>query len=249
MVSMSKAKMENRALPKRFYLEALSAPADDGWAILLDGKPIKTMAKYPLVVKNKHLADAMAAEWRAQKTHIDPETMPLTRLANILIDRVALDRDLLLEDMLRYGETDLICYRAEAGSALNHKQAAHFEPILAWAQMEFGIQLHVIEGVMPIDQPGSSIAEIDMLFSESTDGELAALAMLVSLLGSALLALALWKGRLNIDQALAAARLDEDEQIRQWGEDAEAKALWEMKQKDIRAAAFFLDMQVADKAL
>lgn len=246
MVEMSKAKMENRVLPKRFYAEAMSAPADGGWAILLDGKRVKTTAKKPLVLESKKLADAVAAEWRAQQTYIDPEAMPLTRLANIMIDRVAIDRDLLLEDMLRFAETDLVCYRAEAGTDLNHMQAAHFEPVLAWAEQEFNIVLHTTEGILPIDQPGRSIAEIDMLFSESSDGELSALAMLVPLLGSAVLALALWKGRLNADQAIAASRLDEVEQIRQWGEDAQARALWEMKEKDIRAAAFFLDTQLTE---
>ena len=239
MVGMSKARMENRALPKRFYLEALAAPSGEGWAILLDGKPVKTPARQPLVVTSKPLADAIAEEWRAQKEFIDAEAMPLTRLATILIDRAGADREGWIDSIAAYAETDLVCYRAEEGSELAKMQHAAFEPVLAWIEQEHGLRFQATDQLMPIAQPAPSLSGMRTLFAQANDHELVALAMLVPLLGSAVLGLALWKGRLDTDQAIRAARLDEAHNEARWGRDEEAARAWALKEKDIRASAFF----------
>lgn len=240
MVSMSKAKYDNRVLPKRFYTAVTTEERDGGWVILLDGKPVKTPAKLPLSVAREALARAIVAEWDAQQEFINADAMPLTRLVSIARDRVPLDRAALLEDMLRYAETDLLCYRAAFAEKLGQLQAQHFDPILAWVRDAHGITLQVTDGIMPIEQPQTSVQKIGTLFSQANDGELAALAMMVPLVGSSLLALALWKGEIAIDRLLIAARLDETEQAHKWGEDEEARAAWEAKAKDIAASAFFL---------
>lgn len=239
MVSMSHAKMENRALPKRFYTDVTLAPVANGHAILLDGKELKTQGRNPLHLAPLALAEAVAAEWCAQETHINPDLMPLTRLANLARDRMALDRLPVLEQICAYGETDLLCYRAP-DAQLRKRQDATFEPILAWIRSAHHIDLEVTEGVMPTAQSTASLHHLHTLFAASNDADLAALAMLVPLLGSAVLTLALWKHRITVDDALKAARLDEDFQAEQWGIDHEVVAAWEGKCRDIRAAAFFL---------
>ena len=240
MVGMSKAKMENRALPKRFYLEALAAPSEKGWAILLDGKPVKTFAKQKLEIESKAIADAVAEEWRAQKDFIDPDRMPLTRLCNITLDRVPVDRALLIDDVVRYAETDLVCYHAPAGEALGRAQHAAFEPLLEWARVSYALDFTTTTGIMPVAQPQQTLGNARALIEQTTDAELAALAMMVPLLGSFVLAIALWKRRIEIGQALKAARLDEDLHAELYGVDEEAAAAWANKEKDIRAAAQFL---------
>lgn len=240
MVQMSKAKMENRALPKRFYLEALVAPSEKGWAILLDGRPVKSMARNKLEIENKTIADAVAAEWREQKDFIEPDKMPLTRLCNITLDRVDIDRVALIDDIARYAETDLVCYHAPANEALGRLQHATFEPLLEWARVAHALDFAVTDGIMPIDQPPQTSAHARALVEGASNAELAALAMMVPLLGSYVLAVALWKKRIDVEQALKAARLDETLQAQQYGEDTEAASMWAAKEKDIRASAFFL---------
>lgn len=248
MVSMSSAKPEPRPLPKRFYTEAAAEAVEGGFAITLDGKKVKTPAKQLLQVHAAPLAAAIAAEWNAQHTTIDTDSMPLTRLAHIALDRVALDRTELLADINRYAETDLLCYRApvEAGNPLsedNHAlraaQEAGFAPVLHWAATQ-GFALNVTDGLMPIAQPQASLNAIAARFAAADNHQLAALAMLVPMLGSVLLPLALWAGVLEVDEACRLARLDEEMQAERWGHDMEMQRAWHAKQRDIRAACFFL---------
>lgn len=239
-MEMSKAKMENRALPKRFYLEAIAAPSGDGWAILLDSKPVKTMARQKLEIASKPVADAVAAEWREQKEFINPDRMPLTRLANIALDRAQLDRAAWIDDIARYAETDLVCYHAPGSESLGRLQRATFEPLLEWARVSYALDFTATDSIMPIMQSPVTLANARALVEQATDAQLAALAMMVPLLGSYLLAIALWKNRLEIDQALKAARLDEDLHAQKYGVDEEAAIAWANKEKDIRAAVFFL---------
>jgi chaperone required for assembly of F1-ATPase len=239
MVGMSKAKMEARALPKRFYKDVALQQASHGHAILLDGKELKTQGRNALHIAPQQLAEGVAEEWRAQTTHINPDTMPLTRLMNITLDRMQLDRLAVLEQVCAYGETDLVCYR-DAQVELQHRQAAAFDPLVAWVREAFGIDLHITEGIMPALQSTASLEHFRVLFAAANDAELAALAMLVPLLGSAVLALAVWKQEITVEDALVAARLDEDFQAERWGMDPEAASAWAAKCIDIRASAFFL---------
>ncbi len=250
MVSMSSAKPEPRALPKRFYKHVAFEPVDQGYCITLDGKRVRTPAKNLLQLMLQSHAAAIVAEWDAQTKVINTDAMPLTRLAHIALDLVPNARALLLEDIARYAETDLLCYRVpviaddnpltEDGSQLRHKQDAMFDPILAWAAREYGAAFVVTEGIIPVAQPAPAQAAIAAAYAAADDYALAALAMLVPLVGSALLALAIWKEQIAVEDALIAARLDEDVQAARWGQDMEAAAMWLPKQRDIRACAFFL---------
>jgi chaperone required for assembly of F1-ATPase len=232
MVGMSKAKMEAKALPKRFYKEAALV---DG-RILLDGKELKTQGRNSLVIPSQPLAEAVVAEWNAQTTHINPDAMPLTRLVNVWIDRAALDRAAYETNIVGYVETDLLCYRDPQFAA---QQAKQFDPVLAWAT-EQGIALGITDGYMPVTQPEASVATMRALVASANNAEITALAMLVPLLGSAVLGIAVWKGHVSIEQAMVMARLDENLQAQKWGKDEESEALWAHKQNDMRAAAFFL---------
>ena len=250
MVGMSKAKAEPKSLPKRFYKDVAFDAAGEGYCITLDGKPVRTPGRHLLQVKDAILAAAIAAEWEAQKVVIDPEHMPLTRLAHITIDRVQADRTLLLEDIARYAETDLLCYRAPWEEAAHGFQGdsvglrAHqdvvFDPVLQWVEQKFAASFVVTEGLMPVAQPKQSLEAIAAVYAATNDAELAALAMMVPLLGSVFLSLAIWKGFRDVESVLIAARLDETMQAEKWGSDPEVEASWSLKAKDIRACAFFL---------
>ncbi len=257
MVSMSKAKIESRPLPKRFYVAVEVQQNDAAFLVLLDGKPIRTPARNILQSPVRALADAMAEEWLSQVDVIDTDSMPLTRLTSLAMDRIAADRVALLHDLSGYGATDLVCYRTPRSSGnpigadmekLRACQDAAFDPILQWAASEYCIALEVTDTVMPIAQDAASLSALAAQFAAANDAELAALAMLVPILGSAVLALAVWRKRLTIEEALASARLEEDFQSEHWGADPDSVQAWANKCRDAQASAFFLDMQVAHKS-
>jgi chaperone required for assembly of F1-ATPase len=224
-------------LPKRFYKDV--SVADDGGrsALLLDGKPVRTPAKATFSVPSKPLADAIAEEWRAQGEHIDPQTMPLTKLANTAIDGVGKERPVVIEDILAHARADLLCYRASEPEGLVAEQAKQWDPVIAWAKEDLGAPFNLAEGVVHVDQPEESIAKLRGEAEALDDFGLAALHVMTALTGSALLPLAVARKRLTSDDAWAAAHVDEDFQMGQWGEDAEARARREDRKRDYDAAA------------
>jgi chaperone required for assembly of F1-ATPase len=247
---MSKAKMENKAQPSRFYKRAAFDAVDGGFGITLDGKTMRTPQQKLLHTPSEKLAQQIAMEWETQGERIDTDTMPLTRLLNIALDRVEIDRAALLADITGYAETDLLCYRAPIADAglpidshseeLRTLQVQHFDPILEWAKLQHGMGFAITKGLMPVPQPAASLQRIAALVAAANNHELAALALIVPILGSALLALALWQQKITVEEVLIACRLDEAVQAKHWGEDAEVASKWAAKARDVTAAAFFL---------
>jgi chaperone required for assembly of F1-ATPase len=229
-------------LPKRFYRAVAVAPieAAAGFRVLLDGKPARTPAKRHLELPARALADAIAAEWDAQRNRIDPATMPLTRLANSAIDGVATRQAEVRADIARYAGSDLVCYRAEQPAQLVAQQAAAWDPILAWAREALRAPLVVATGIMPVAQPVDAVAAVRASLEEYDAFALAAVHVMTTLMGSALLAIAHAHGRISAEEAWAAAHLDEDFQISQWGEDSEATARRQRRRAEMAAAARML---------
>lgn len=206
---------------KRFWTMAIALPAEGGWTVHLDGRPLKTPAKAPLILPTQALAEALAAEWQAQTGKINPATMPLTRMANSAIDKVAPQFAAVAAMLAEYGGTDLLCYRAASPAALVARQAAGWDPLLAWAAAE-GAPLAVTTGVIPVPQAPASLATLHARVQALTPFGLAALHDLVAISGSLILGLAAASGRLTPAEAFALSRIDEDFQAEIWGHDAEA---------------------------
>ena len=213
------------------------ADRDGGFTLLLDGKPVRTPGKRQLLLPSRALAEAVAEEWRAQKERIDPATMPLTKLANSAIDGVPGREDEVIGDILNYAGSDLLCYRAEGPRGLVEAQQAQWDPVLAWAKSALGAPLVLAEGIVHVAQPQASLDRLrDALKTQAPFG-LAALHVMTGLTGSALLALAVALGRMSPEEAWKAAHVDEDWQIAQWGEDAEAASRRAARRRDFDAAA------------
>ena len=231
--------MLDRSL-KRFYAEAGFAAAAGAFAIELDGKPIRTPAKAALAVPNRTLAAAIADEWRAQGERIDPAIMPLTRLASIAIDLVAPRRGEVVAAIVKYAETDLVCYRAEHPTELVRRQQALWQPLVQWVAERYGARLEVTAGIVPRDQPAAALGALRRAVEAYDIWALAALNLATAACGSVVVALALAEGRLDAAHAFAAAQLDESFEIEQWGEDAEQTRRRAMLGDDIAGAARFL---------
>jgi len=226
-----------KKLPKRFYKEAAVMPGEDGgFVVALDGKPVRTPSRKPLGVPGRDLAEAVAAEWQAQETVIDPATMPLTRMLNTALDGVAAAQEEVFEEILRYAGSDLLCYRAETPEALVARESELWDPYLDWAA-NMGARLVLSEGIVHVEQPPEAIRAIAVLLRRYPSPlQLTALHAITSLTGSLVLALALAEGQGEPDEIWAAAHADEDFNIAQWGEDHEAAARRAKRLIDFEAA-------------
>lgn len=232
--------------PRRFWNTPTPSPQGGGehtaFRLLLDGKPVRTPAKNELLLPTRALADAVAAEWEAQGERIDPATMPLTRLTNSIIDGVIARQAEVRAEIVKYAGSDLLCYRAEGPEELIRRQAKVWDPVLAWVRERHGAALTIVDGIMPAPQPAAASQAIARAIEPHGPFELAAIHVMTTLMGSALLALAHAHGHLSAGAAWAAAHVDEDWQISQWGEDAEAKARRDRRWAEMQAASRLLSL-------
>lgn len=227
-------------LKRRFYTTVtVGAETDGQYAILLDGRPIRTPAGGLLACPNAALAEAVAAEWQAQEEFVHPARMPLTRLANTVIDGVAKAGAEVGEEIARYLASDLLFYRAEGPERLVARQAAHWDPVLAWAAETHGARFLLSQGVVYVRQTDEAIAAMRAQIPRDP-WRLAAVNVATTLTGSALIALALAAGRLTVDEAWAAGQVDEDWNFDTWGRDEPAAARRARREAEMRAAALVL---------
>jgi len=226
----------------RFYQRAESAKRAAGYAITLDGKPIRTPGKRDLHVPSRALAAAIAEEWNAQETEVRAAAMPLTRLATTTIDRVATQRDAIIRQTANYAGTDLVCYRATHPPALAARQQAVWQPLIDWALLRYDAPLVVTSGVIPRSQSAESLRAFTAAVAEHEDFALTALHVATAACGSLIIALALLEGQLDAHQAFAASQLDESFQIERWGEDAEQAERRRALAAEIQAAARLISL-------
>ncbi len=225
---------------KRFYSEARMDAEEGGYVLRLDGKRAMTPARRPLAVPHRHLAEAIQAEWAGQGDFIDAGAMPVTRLANSAIDGVASRPEEVRAEVLGYAGTDLLCYRAGEPEGLVLRQRAAWDPVLAWAEERFG-RFALAEGMVHVTQPDVTLAALAAAVEAFDDPfRLAGLSLATTLSGSALIALALAEGTIELDAAWAAAHVDEDWNISHWGQDAEAAARRARRFEDFKAAVLAL---------
>src|SRR5215813_12579420 len=226
-------------LRRRFYERAEVEDADGEFRVVLDGRPVKTPARRTLAARKRALAQALAAEWDAQRDVIDPAKMPLTRLANTIIDGVTDAPSAVADEVKRYLACDLVFYRAPGPAGLVTWQAEAWDPVLAWVRETLGARFVLAEGIAFVAQPAQSLAAASSAIP-TDPWRLGAMHAVTTLTGSALIAIALARGALSVDTAWAAADVDEDWNMKFWGRDALALE---------RRAARFSEMQAAATVL
>jgi chaperone required for assembly of F1-ATPase len=227
---------------KRFWKDVAVEAEGDGWAIRLDGRPVKTPARADLRVPTIALAEAIADEWRGVEDKIDPRAMPLTGLANAAIDRVAPDRQAFADGLARYAEADLACYRAEGPRELASRQERQWDALLGWARRRYDVDFATTCGLMHVAQPSATLEQLRHAVAALDAFRLAGLSPLVTIGGSLVAALAVEERAITPDEAWAAVSIDEQWQLEQWGADPEAEAALENRRRDFFAAARFLDL-------
>lgn len=227
---------------KRFWKQVGVLPEDDGFCIALDGRQVKTPAKSALRVPTAAMARAIAAEWDAQEETVKPLTMPFTRTANAAIDKVAHQHGEVADMLAAYGDSDLLCYRAETPDALVRRQRQNWDPVLDWGEQALGVRLVPRAGVIHRSQDGSANARLSDQVHALSHFQLAAFHDLVTLTGSLILGFATARGWRGADEIWSLSRLDETWQEEQWGVDEEAREMAEIKRRAFLHAKQFFDL-------
>jgi len=227
-------------LRRRFYENATVSETPTGRAVQLDGKPVHTPARRLLAAPTPALAQALAAEWNAQTDVIDPAKMPLTRLANAIIDGVAETPKAVADEIKKYLASDLLFYRAGGPQGLVEWQARHWDPILQWAAEALGAKFYLGEGVVHVAQPEAALAAACGAVPNDP-WRLGAAHVITTLTGSALIALAMARGQLSAEAAWQAAHVDEDWNMEQWGRDEMAMQRRDFRHAEFQAAATVLE--------
>ena len=228
--------------PKRFWQSTLVIPEGDGFAIALDKRRVKTPAKAALILPTRAMADAVAVEWDAQDNKIDPATMPVTRSANAAIDKVQHQHAEVADMLAAYGDSDLLCYRAEGPEALVARQTAQWDPALDWAVKKLNVRLDPRVGVVHKGQDDKALNTLTKMVHTMTSFQLAGFHDLVSMSGSLILGFSVIHSWKPADSIWEMSRLDEAWQLEQWGQDDEADEMAEIKRQAFLHAARFYEM-------
>lgn len=227
---------------KSFWKQVSTFAEENGWAIRLDERAIRTPARALLVVPTEALANAIAEEWRSLEGEIDPRAMPLTGLANAAIDRIAPDRQAFASGLAKYGEADLACYRSEWPPELVSRQQASWDELLAWGRRRYDVDFSTTTGLLHVPQPRATIERLAQAVAELDAFHLAGLSPLVFTGGSLVAALAVLEKTIGAETAWEAVSIDERWQLEQWGGDEEAVAALENRRRDFLTGARFLDL-------
>ena len=226
-------------LRNRFYKQVATAESAEGFAVTLDGKQVRTPAGRVLLAPKAAIAAALRSEWDAQQPAVDPAKMPLTRLANSIVDGVADRPGETVDDVVKYLGSDLLFYRADGPERLIDKQAAAWDPIIRWAASELGARFVLAEGIVHTRQPDHAI-EAARKAVPADPWTLGALHSVMTLTGSALLALALMRGFTDAPATWRAAHVDEDWNFETWGFDDMAMARRAAREEEFNIAALVL---------
>lgn len=224
---------------RRFYK---TATVTDDNGVALDGRVVKTPMKAPLRLPNRALAEAVAAEWEGQGEKILPSTMYFTKLANTAIDRVGAHRAEILAELLDYAGSDLVCYRADRPDALVARQAAAWDPVVDWARTTLDAPVQVTTGVIHMPQPEAALKAIAAALADLDDFQVAAFHGVMTIGGSALVALMVARGVMNAEAAWETCHVDEDYQIAIWGEDEEAAERRALRHTEFMACCRMLEL-------
>lgn len=230
---------------KRFYTSVDVRTEGAGFQVTLDGRPLKTPGGKPQILPTRALAEALAAEWRAQGDHLDLATMQLTKAINTVIDRIMPRRSEVIDDVAKFAGSDLLCYRAEGPDTLVARQLAQWDPWLAWAAEHAGARLKTGSGITHVEQPADALQAIRRAMDEIPDFALPALHAGVTITGSAVLGLAFALRRIGPDEVFAVSQVDEEFQAERWGRDAEAEAVRKNRLAELHQARRLLELLAA----
>jgi len=223
--------------------ETRIVPGAGGFALVVDGRPLRTPQGVEVVVPTRALAEALAAELREPGAQAGPgrlraAAMPLVGMASTALDRIGRHRGDIEGQLLAYAETELLCHRAEHPPELAARQRATWQPLLDWLALRHDALLAVTTGILAKPQSPASLEALRTVIAGFDAWRLTGVSVAVAASGSLVIGLAMADGRLDARQAFDAAELDASYQIEKWGED------WEATQ---RRAGVRADLELAER--
>ncbi len=233
---------------KRFWKNVHVVSSEAGYFIKLDDIILKSPAKRQMMLPTEELAKKVASEWDKQIEEIDPTTMPFTKSANAALDKVSEQYEEVSSLLGEYGETDLLCYRADSPPELQKRQKTGWDPIINWAENTFKVQINCGTGIVYIPQNEKLFSETRKKINNLSIFELTAFYDMVSITGSLILGLAIINGRLSAEEAYQLSRIDEQWQLEQWGEDEEAQVASNQKNMAILHSEEFFALSDGNKS-
>lgn len=225
---------------KRFYKVVEVREEGQGHLACLDGRPILTPTRHPLLMPSAAVAELVADEWRSQGEEVLPDAMPATRLATTVVDLMPARRQDAIEEVIGYAQTDLLCYRAARPGELVAREEAAWQPWLDWAERELDAQLEVAHAIEPLAQSEASLRALRLAVEGMDDWRLVGVHAATTLMGSLVLSLAMARGWLDAKTGFEVALLDELFEIEQWGEEAEQQRRHARLRRDLEVAERFL---------
>lgn len=231
---------------KRFYRDVAVTPAQSGWQVTLDGRPVKTQGGNAQIVPTRALAEMLANEWAEQGDTIDPKGFRYRDLADYAIDIVRPDREAAIAALLRYAETDTLCYHADPDEPLWKRQQEVWEPLLKACETREGITLQRVSGIIHRAQSAEAMQKLSDRLGRFDDFSLATLTTIASLGASLVVGLAAFEGDGAGDVLWDAVNLEEDWQAELWGRDEEAEARRQSRKGDFLGAIGVVTALCAD---
>lgn len=224
---------------KRFWKAVTVEEADGGFQLALDGRLIRTQGGQAQIVPTRTLAEAMAEEWSSQGQEVAPERFVFRDIADFAIDHVGADRVTTIETLLRYGETDTLCYRADPDEPLYKRQRQVWDPLLDALEARHEVRLEPVSGVVHRPQRSETLGRLREVLGAQDDFTLAALNTLTPLAASLAVALAAIEPGADARELFSAANCEQDWQAELWGWDLEAERARERRLTAFEAAARF----------
>ena len=195
---------------------------------------MQTPRALPLAVPQEKLAQAILHECLAQKEErLDLRTMPMTQMTLTVIDIASTQRSAIINGIVRYGETELVCQRAADPVDLIEKQHAVWQPYLDWCKASFKADLLTGSGIVPFEQNIDALAALRAAVEVYDDYKLIGLSEAAGISGSLVLGLALVTGHATAKLVFEAAELDTLWQKAKWGEDPATAARHLSIQRDL----------------
>ncbi|GAA5848461.1 hypothetical protein JCM8547_004521 [Rhodosporidiobolus lusitaniae] len=208
---------------RRFWKTVGVEPREEGnIAVLLDKRTLKTPGGVPLLIPKERLPVALciADEWENQKAVLKQHSLPMTSLAARALD--GLNDEKLRKDvvtyLLRYLDTDTVCFQEPEPERLTRLQDLHWQPLIAWVEKRYDVKINLYEGILNTRQPDATVLKLGAAVSAFDHFKLAAFERAVLASKSYLIALGLVEGFLSAEGAAQAAHVEVQSQIDRWGE-------------------------------
>ena len=227
---------------KKFWEKvSIKKISSDSFCVMLDKRILKTPLKRDLILPNLNLAEEIVKEWDQDSKKINTESMIFYGLISTSLDKIIDNKNLYINDILDYVDTDLICYRAESPKELVELQKNKWDPIILFIEKYIGIKVQVFQGIFPKKQHTTVHTKLTNLINQFSIFEISVLHRITNITGSIFLSLCVLKKDISKKEVFELSVLDELWQSENWGFDEEISQKRKEISIELNRSIFFLE--------